>query len=158
GKHADAEEAYDEALSLRKKLADKCPEVSEYQSDLASVHFNRGALYAAMRNRAQAEGAFKDSLRLREKLSKDQPEDVDLLADVAETQNSMGILLRSDQDYQGALEWGGKAVKTLQPLVQKRPYPARAVQGLVAAHTGRGNVFLRVGQYAEGLAEWERVL
>ena len=57
GHHAEAEQAYRQAIALQEKLVAESPSVPQYRSDLASNYANLGNLLRDLGRRAEAEQA-----------------------------------------------------------------------------------------------------
>jgi non-specific serine/threonine protein kinase/serine/threonine-protein kinase len=62
GRPKEAKAAYEEALAVRKYLADEFPNRPELRHDLARSHFNLGTLFQATNRVKEAEAAYSEGL------------------------------------------------------------------------------------------------
>ena len=63
-----------QALAILRSLAEKHPEVPDYQHNLGNIHVNLGLLYRAAGRTEEAKAAFEDALRILKILAKKHPE------------------------------------------------------------------------------------
>jgi len=68
----EAERAYEEALEIRKELADQNPEA--YNSYVATTQNNLGVLYWKLKRFEEAERAFEEALEIYKELADKNPE------------------------------------------------------------------------------------
>jgi tetratricopeptide (TPR) repeat protein len=110
GELREAEQDYNQALSIQKQLATDFPSRSEFRQALATGHNNRGVLLRATGRLKEAEADFDEALRIRKQLAADFPSRPEFRQALADSHNSRGILLRetgrlpeAEQDYDQAL-------------------------------------------------------
>jgi nephrocystin-3 len=68
----EAEEAYREALEIRRRLAEKEPQV--YEPDVAMTLNNLGLVLSDLRRLEEAEGAFREALGIYRRLADKEPQ------------------------------------------------------------------------------------
>ena len=113
----DAETAYLEALSIRRRLAEANPEA--YLADVAMTLNNLANLYVATQRIKEAETAYLDSLSIRRQLAETNPETY--LPDVAMTLNNLAVLYRDTQRMKEAETAYLEALATYRRLAQANP-------------------------------------
>jgi|GEM_PF-5869820 len=85
---AEAKAAYDEALTIRRQLAQQNP--SAYLPNVAATLNNLAVLYSANQRFAEAEAAHDEALTIRRQLAQQNP--LAYLPNVAMTLNNLGLL------------------------------------------------------------------
>jgi tetratricopeptide (TPR) repeat protein len=113
----EAEEAYREALSIRRELAQASPEA--YLPDVATTLNNLAVLYSDTQRMKEAEEAYREALSIRRELAKANPEAY--LPDVAMTLNNLANLYSTTQRMKEAEDCCCKAEQLLEPLWQANP-------------------------------------
>ena len=113
-----AEEAYQEALSIRRELAKANPEA--YLPDVAMTLNNLAILYRDTQRMKAAEEAYQEALSIRRELAKANPEAY--LPDVAVTLNNLAVLYRATQRMKAAEECCREAERLLEPLWRANPH------------------------------------
>ena len=96
----EAHEAYREALDIRKKLADKNPDV--YLPDLATTQNNLGILYWNLKKFEEAQEAYREALKIYKKLADKNPDVYSL--DLLQTQANIGVLYISTDRTEAGIE------------------------------------------------------
>jgi tetratricopeptide (TPR) repeat protein len=82
GRPKEAEEAYREALAIRKQLAAEFPNRPDYRHELARNHNNLGNLLSAIGRPKEAEEAYREALAIRKQLAADFPNRPDYRQDL----------------------------------------------------------------------------
>ncbi|MCX6580057.1 MAG: tetratricopeptide repeat protein [Candidatus Aminicenantes bacterium] len=113
----EAEKAYDEALEIRRKLAETNPSV--YLPGVAKTLNNLGVLYSNTRRLTKAETAFTEALGIYRKLAETNPSAY--LPDVAMTLNNWGLLNISRKEYPDALSNLREALNIREKLAAISP-------------------------------------
>src|SRR5271157_6019076 len=113
----EAEEAYREALSTYRQLAQANPEA--YLPYVAGTLNNLAILYSATQRMKEAEEAYREALSIRRQLAQANPEAY--LPDVAGTLNNLAVLYRATQRMKEAEEAYREALSTYRQLAQANP-------------------------------------
>ena len=119
-RHLDAELAYDNALKLQQVLLQESPQNTQYQSELARVHGNRGILRSSTAGLAPAANLdFHEAIRLLEPLTGSNDRSA---RELARAYNNLGALLSLDPERSGEVVtlWE-KAISIYERLVIKDP-------------------------------------
>ena len=106
----EAERAYDEALSLRRQLAEDDP---QGLPDVAVTLNNLANLYVSAQRMREAEKAYDEALSIRRRLAEANPQ---ALPDVAITLNNLANLYRSTQRMREAERAYDEALSTYRHL------------------------------------------
>jgi tetratricopeptide (TPR) repeat protein len=106
----EALEDYNEALSIRKQLADDFPTQPEFRQDLAKSYRNRGFALSAAGRRKDAEKDYDEALSIYKQLAADFPSRPEFLQGLARSHVSRGQLPSAtdrlkdaEQDYDQAV-------------------------------------------------------
>ncbi len=110
----EAEEAFVEALSIYRKLAETNP--GAYLTDVAMTLNNLANLFSATQRIREAEEAFGEALATNRKLAETDPGAY--LTDVAMTLNNLAILYRGTQRMREAEEAYGEALTIYRKLAE----------------------------------------
>jgi tetratricopeptide (TPR) repeat protein len=102
GRAAEAEKAYNSALTLQEDLVRASPARADYQQELARTRYNRGILrataaVASSPEAAAAESDFREAIRLLEPLAGNQSDRV-LSLELARAYNNLANLLALDDN------------------------------------------------------------
>jgi tetratricopeptide (TPR) repeat protein len=71
---------------------------------------------------------------------------------------ALGKVVCERSKPQDALDWYGKALRTLQAALQTEPGHTNAREALRDSYMGRAAAFARLGRHVESLADWDRAL
>ncbi len=112
-----AEEAYREALNIRRALAEVNPQT--YLPAVATTLNNLGALHRAKNEIPQAEAAYTEALNIRRSLAEVNPQIY--LPDVAMTLNNLGILHSDKNEFPQAEEAYSEALNIYRSLAEVNP-------------------------------------
>jgi tetratricopeptide (TPR) repeat protein len=110
GRLKEAEQDYDQALSIRKQLAADFPSRPEFRHDLAAGHYNRGKLLHRTGRLREAEQDYDQGLNIYKQLADDFPSRPEFRQELAGSRNeranllhATGRLKEAEQDYDQAL-------------------------------------------------------
>jgi tetratricopeptide (TPR) repeat protein len=154
----EAEEDYDQALSIQKQLAADFPSRPEVRLDLARSHENRGELLRATGRLKEAEVGCDQALVIVRRLAADFPTRPEFRQALADSHNNRGILLlemgrpqEAEQDYDQALS------------IQKQlaaDYPTRPEfrQDLANTHSNRGNLLRDMDRPTQAEQDYDQAL
>jgi len=113
-----AKQSYEEALQIRRKLAEKTPDV--YLPYVAMTLNNLGVLLSDNNEMGGAKKSYEEALQIRRKLAEKNP-DV-YLPDVAMTLNNLGALFYTDNEMGGAQQSYEEALQIYRKLADKNPW------------------------------------
>ena len=114
-RYKEAEDCYEQAVKIYKRLAEVNPEV--YELDLATSYNNLGNLYIATQRYKEAEDCFIQALEIRKSLAEVNPEEYEPY--LATSYNNLGNLYSATQRYkeaEGCYEQAMKIYKRLAEL------------------------------------------
>ena len=77
GKLTEAQAAFEEALAIRRRLAEQDPSNAGWQSDLAVAHNWVGGVLQAQGKLTEAMAAFEEDLAIRRRLAEQDPSNAD---------------------------------------------------------------------------------
>src|SRR5262249_10955774 len=115
----EAEAAHREALALRKKLVEEFPAEAAYRNDLVWSHANLATLLWGAGRAKEAGAAHREALRHWEKLAADRPGALDYQVALGRGYWSLGAAVQKGGRPEAALSWYGKAVGSLEKVLQK---------------------------------------
>ena len=129
GELREAEQDYDQALSIYKQLAADFPSRPEFRQDLAKTHNNRGVLLSDTGRLKEAEKDFDQALSIHKQLAADFPTRPEFRQDLAGSHNNRGRLLRATGRLKEAEKDYDQAVSILQATGGRLPLPTRVPPG-----------------------------
>lgn len=135
--------AYSEALSIRKRLAEKNPE--SYEPGVAQVQNNLGNMYRELHAYQQAESAYLEALVIRKRLMKVNPERFE--PGVAIVQNNLGLLYTDLNDYKKAEAAYAEALAIRKRLAETNP--ARFEPEVATVRNNMGNMYADLSDYTK---------
>lgn len=154
----EAEAAYQNAVAILTKLALDHPNVLEIHADLAKNYSALATLHTAMRRPDQANAAFQGAQTIQEKLARRHPSVLQFSVDLAGTYYNRGLAARRDNQPEAAVEWFTRAIRTLEPVLQRYEAHPQARQLLRNAHVRRAGTLERLTNYAEAIQDWDRAI
>jgi serine/threonine protein kinase len=143
GELQEAEQDYDQALSIFTQLAADFPKRPEFRQDLARTHNNRGLL---LRNTGRLQEAEKDldqALLIRKQLAADFPGRPEFQHDLASSYTNRGNVLREAGWLPEAEQYFGQALSIQKQLVANFPKRPEFRQDLARTHISRAANLLR---------------
>jgi tetratricopeptide (TPR) repeat protein/tRNA A-37 threonylcarbamoyl transferase component Bud32 len=161
-RHAEAERALKEALSLRQRLTDNDPSPQRI-GDLASTHYALGALCARTARQAEAARHYEEARRRQEELVRQYPDSSRFRQDLARTANNQGILASKTGELKAARSAFERSVALQGVLMERHPrvfayerYRARAQHNLASVLEALGENRRAREHFREALASFER--
>jgi tetratricopeptide (TPR) repeat protein len=148
-----AVEAFQQALAIRRRLAQQQPQV--YEPDVATTLNNLGAALRGLRRYEAAVKAYEEALAIRRRLAQQQPQVYE--PDVATTLNGLGNALSKLRRYEAAVKAYEEALAIRRRLAQQQPQVyepdvATTLNNLGAALRGLRRYEAAVKAYEEALA------
>ena len=116
-RYAEAEEAYNNALEIYKRLSERNPDA--YEPDLANSYNSLGTLYSDTRRYAEAEEAYNNALEIRKRLSERNPDAYE--PNLAMSLFNMGVFYYNQEKYEDARPWLQKALEIYERLERENP-------------------------------------
>jgi serine/threonine protein kinase len=158
GQLKEAEQDYDQALSIHKQLAAEFPFRPEFRQDLARSLNNRGTLLRATGRLKEAEKDYDQALSVGQQLVADLTSGTEFRQSLAGIHNNRGLLLsdtgrmqEAEQDYDQALS----IQEQLAAEFSSRPEFRRE---LARGHNIRANLLCDIGRLQEAAKDNERAL
>jgi CHAT domain-containing protein len=153
-----AVEAYQQALAIRRRLAQQQPQV--YEPHLATTLNGLGTALCGLRRWEAAVEAFQQALAIYRQLAQQQPEVYE--PDVAGTLNNLGNALSDWRRLEAAVEAYEEALAIYRQLAQQQPeeyepYLAATLNGLGTALRGLRRWEAAVEAYEEALAIYRQL-
>jgi tetratricopeptide (TPR) repeat protein len=154
----EAEEAYREALSIYRELAQANPEA--YRPYVATTLNNLALLYSDTQRMKEAEEAYREALSIRRELAQANPEAY--LPDVAMTLNNLALLYSDTQRMKQAEEAYREALSTYCELAQAnpeayRPYVALTLNNLALLYSATQRMKQAEEAYHEALSTYREL-
>jgi tetratricopeptide (TPR) repeat protein len=113
----EARQAYEEALKIRRQLAQQNPET--YLADVATTLNNLGTLNGVQYRMEEAHQAFEEALKIRRQLAKQDPETY--LPYLASTLDNLGNLDSSQNRMEEARQEHEEALRIYRQLAKQNP-------------------------------------
>ena len=158
GKYERAEEAYSEALAILQPLAAAHPDSPDPQASLAAAYHSLGALYDATGRIDAAERVYREALAIGKRLTAAHPEVPSFATALANSYCEMGTVMRLRKQPQAALEWYDQALQALDAVLARDTRHAQAKKALRCVRWGRSRALVRLGRFAEAVADADRAL
>jgi tetratricopeptide (TPR) repeat protein/tRNA A-37 threonylcarbamoyl transferase component Bud32 len=155
GDKQDALIAHQEALAVRKRLADTNPAVTEFQSDLAASHDKIGTLLKDTGNPTEGLKAYESALAIRQKLADANPAVTELQKDLASSHNNIGLVLSDTGNTTEALTAYESALAIRQKLADANPTVTKFQNDLAASHNNIGVLLSETGKMSEALTAYQ---
>jgi serine/threonine-protein kinase len=156
GRLPEAEAQSRQALALQARLAADFPAVPEYRQELARSYGNLGNRLMHLGKWPDAEAAHRQALALQNKLATDFPAVPAYAVELAGSYCNLGSLVRERGEAAASLDWYGKGLATLQPVLAKEPQLVTARLFLRNVYSGRAQALAQLGRDAEAAADWEQ--
>jgi serine/threonine protein kinase/Flp pilus assembly protein TadD len=133
GDPAKAEDAYRQAITLSRQLAEDFPAEPMYRDLLAVCQHKLGLHFSQVKQFHEAERAYRQAVALREKLVVESPNSLEYQCDLAASLGNLGRVLHSrglPNDAEAAYR---RALDLLNKLVRRRPEVSKYQDQLGAA-------------------------
>ncbi len=149
GRHAEAVQAYRQALVLHGGLAEVFPGAPEYRDDLAVSHHDLARLYHETGRLDEAEASFIKARDLYEHLAGAYPDQSNYRAKWALTCQNLGWLYAESAKIQQAEAPYRKALELLETLTQEQPDVPAYQRELASVQSDLGLLSKRLGRVVE---------
>jgi tetratricopeptide (TPR) repeat protein len=158
GEFKEAEQDYDQALSIQKQLAAEFPARPEFRRDLAKSHDGRAALLYTTGRLQEAEKDYDQALGIQKQLTAEFPGRHEYRQDLARSHNNRGLLLRNTGRPREAEKDYDQALSVYQQLAADFPNRPEYRQDLATSHTNRGNLLSATGRLKEAEQDYDQAL
>jgi serine/threonine protein kinase len=152
------EGAYRQALDITEKLAGKHPFVPKYQRDVGLIYHNLGVCYHDTNRPEQAEAAYHKDVEVAEKIVREHPTVTEFVIYLAGTYGNMGNILARNRKPDASLDWYGRAIVLLGPVVKQAEPNERARRYLSNIHDTRARALDELGRHVDALQDYEQAL
>ncbi len=162
GEFQEAEQDFDQALSIRTQLAADFPSRADFRQDLAQCHLQRGELrfgssHASSQSK-EAEQDYDQALTILKQLAADFPAEPEFRQDLASGHINRGILLCYASRRKEAEQEFDDALTILKQLAADFPTRFEFRQKLAAVHFNRGNLLQETSRPQEAEKEYDKAL
>ena len=154
GELGEAEQDYDEALSILERLAADFPSRPEFRQKLAGSHTNRGIVRLDTGRLQEAEEDWKEALGIQKQLAADFPTRPEFRQALAGTHLNRGNLLRATGRFKEAEEDFDQALGIHKQLAADFPTRPDFRQALAGTHNSRGVLRRDAGRLREAEEEY----
>jgi tetratricopeptide (TPR) repeat protein len=154
----EAEQDFDQALSIYQQLAADFPGRPEFRQDLAGSHNSRGTLLRNTGRLKEAEQDYDQALRIEKQLVADFPARAEFRLELATSHYNRGTLLGATGRPKEAEQDFAQAVSIYQELAANFPARAEFRQALANCHNNRGNLLLETGRLQEAEKDFGQAL
>jgi tetratricopeptide (TPR) repeat protein len=158
GEFKEAEQVYDQALSILKPLAAEFPARPEFRRELAQTRNNRGNLLIKTGRLKEAEQDYDQALRILKQLVADFPARPEFRQQMAKGHHNRGNLLsitgrlkQAEQDYD-------KTLNIYEQLAADFPARPDFRQELAMSHNNRGQLLSHTGRLREAEQDYDVAL
>jgi serine/threonine-protein kinase len=154
---AEAEAAHRESVRLREGLVKEADSVPEFRSNLADSLINLGALLQGLNKAGEAETAYRRAAGWLEGLAAENGAAPAYARDLGLVYTNLGLLAETSRPRE-AVDWYGKAVKTLEPISQRDSGVKEARRRLEKALLLWANALSQLGEHAAAVPAWDRLI
>jgi serine/threonine protein kinase/tetratricopeptide (TPR) repeat protein len=158
GELKEAEQDYDQALSIRKQLAANFPSRPEFCQELARSHNNRGILLRGTGRLKEAEQDYDHALSIQKQLVADFPSRPEFRQELARSLVNRGNLLSVTGRLEQAERDYDQALSIDKQLAADFPARPKFRQELAGIHLSRGNLLQAMGRLKEAEQDYDQAL
>ena len=124
--------------SIRERMAESNPSVTQFWRDLAASHNNAGYLLNTMNQKSDALAAYRRAAGILERLSHDSSSTIVFQADLASIHDNIGILL-------GEMDVDAEALKSYQRALEIRERLSRDHPTVLVHQSNLATTFVNMG-------------
>jgi tetratricopeptide (TPR) repeat protein len=158
GELREAEQDYDQALSIFTQLAADFPKRPEFRHDLARTHNNRGLLLRATGRLQEAEKDLDQALTIRKQLATDFPGRPEFQHELASSYSNRGNVLLEAGWLPEAEQYFGQALSIQKQLVANFPKRPEFRHDLAKAHIGRANLLRKMKRFPDAEQDYNQAV
>jgi serine/threonine protein kinase/predicted RNA polymerase sigma factor len=156
GELQEAEQDYDQAVSIYQQLAADFPARPEFRHDLARGYHNRGRLLKDTGRPREAEKDYDQALSINKQLAADSPTRPEFRQQLATSHNYRGTLLSATGRLKEAEEDYDQALSIRKQLAADFPSRAEFRQELAHSHNNRGLLLSATGRPKEAEKDYDQ--
>jgi tetratricopeptide (TPR) repeat protein len=158
GSLSSARSAWEEALKIAKRLAEREPDNAGWQRDL-SVSLNTvGEVLLAQGNLEAALKSFEQGLEIAKRLAEREPDNAGWQRDVSVSLDNVGGVLRARENLEAALNSFEQSLEIRQRLAEREPDNAEWQRDVSVSLNKVGGVLLAQGNLEAALKSFEQGL
>jgi tetratricopeptide (TPR) repeat protein len=154
GRHADAEQSFQKALELQRKLADKYPHQLEYKLDLIWTHHDRYYNYRDRKALDEAEAVIKEILAIREQLVGDHSKEIAYYRELANSYHDLSDIYQMARKSEESLEAYRQVTRAWERLLDQYPANSDFAVDLAWSYDQMGGRLNERGRTLDAL-EWK---
>ncbi len=158
GELRNAEQDYDQAISIYQQLVADFPTGPEFRDELARSHHNRGILLSAQGRWPEAKQDYEHALGLYTQPWADVPSRPEFRQELAMIHNNRGNLLRQTGRPQEAEADFNQALAVQKQLTADFPSRTEFRQDLAMSYNNRGNLLRAKGALEEAEQYYDQAL
>ena len=158
GKLEAAWAAYDEVLTISRRLAEQDPSNAGWQHDLAVAHSKVGDVLQSQGKLKAARVAFDEALMISRRLAEQEPSNAGWQRDLAVAHSRVGEVLQSQGKLEAAWAAFDEVLTISRQLADQDPSNARWLRDLAVAHSRVGDVLQSQGKLEEARAAFDEYL
>jgi tetratricopeptide (TPR) repeat protein len=158
GKLKQAQAAFGQYLSIRRRLAEKEPTNPACQLDLAVAHMRVGGVFEAQGKLDEAQAAFETALAIDQGLAEQEPTNAGWRRDLAVAYNRVGGVFELQGKLIQARTAFGTSLAINKGLAEQDPTNGPWQRELAVAYTRLGGVFTVEGKLSEAEAAYAAAL
>jgi tetratricopeptide (TPR) repeat protein len=158
GELQEAEQDYDQAMSIYKELVADFPSRPEFRRELAGSHNNRGILLRTTGRLREAEKDYDQALSICKQLAADFPSRPEFRQDLATHHNNRGMLLSATDRPKEAEKDYDEALSIQKQLAADFPSRPEFRQDLAKHHNNRGILLSDTGRLKEAEKDYDEAL
>jgi serine/threonine-protein kinase len=155
GQLPQAEEAFRGALADLDQLVNGYADVPQYQIDRAATNNDLGLLLRSTKRADEARAAWERALADWNALDRLPAPPLEQTIDRAATLTNLADMARERGDTKGSVDWYGKAIASLDPIIRgKQLGAASARQTVCKAYGGRAELRTSMKEFAGAVDDW----
>ena len=158
GKLEAARAAYDEVLTISRRLAEQYPSNAGWQHDLAVAHSKVGDVLQSQGKLKAARASFDKVLAISRRLEEQDPSNVGWKRELAVAHSRVGDVLREQGKLEAAWAAFDEDVTICRRLAEQDPSNARWLKDLAVAHSRVGDVLQSQGNLEAARAAFDEYL
>jgi tetratricopeptide (TPR) repeat protein len=158
GQLKEADQDYDQALSIRKQLVADFPSRPEFREELADSHLNRGILLRETGRLNEAEQDFDQALSIDKQLADSFPSRHEFRQSLAKSHGNRGNLMRATGRLKEAEQDLDQALHIFKQLAADFPSRPEFRQEGAKSHGNRGNLMRQASRFKEAEQDYDQAL
>jgi tetratricopeptide (TPR) repeat protein len=155
GPTEDALKYYNDALKIRRQLADADPKDTQKQSDLSVSFIKLGDVYVTLDPTEDALKYYDDALKINRQLADADPKDAQKQSDLSISCNKLGDVFVKLSRTEDGLKYYDGGLKISRQLAEADPNDALKQRDLSVSFNKLGDVYVRLGRIADALKYYD---